>query len=78
MPEHILPDSLRIERHGGIAVVTLDRVAKRNALDSATVLGLGAFFRTPPEWVKAAVLAAGGERLVGFLTGRRAKIKESR
>lgn len=64
---HHLPDSLRLERCGDVAVVSLDRVSKRNALDSATVVALGDFFRTPPEWVKAAVLAAEGDHFCAGL-----------
>lgn len=62
-----LPDSLHLERSGDVAVLTLDRAAKRNALDSVTVVALGDFFRTPPEWVKAAVLAAQGDHFCAGL-----------
>lgn len=56
-----LPSSLVVEQHGAVAVVTLSRAAKRNALDDATVLGLGRFFAAPPSWAKVVVLAADGE-----------------
>ncbi|MFI7465101.1 crotonase/enoyl-CoA hydratase family protein [Nonomuraea sp. NPDC049646] len=55
-----LPPSLALERHGDVAVLSLNRPAKRNALDEATIAGLGAFFAAPPAWAKAAVLAAEG------------------
>ncbi len=43
-----------------VAVVMLDRPAKRNALDMETVLALGSFFGDPPDGVAAAVLASSG------------------
>lgn len=46
---------------GAVAVVTLDRPAKRNALDSGTVQALGGFFRRPPTDVAAAVIASSSE-----------------
>lgn len=56
-----LPSSLSLERRGAVAVLTLDRASKRNALDAATVRALGAFFMTPPSWAKVVVLAADGD-----------------
>jgi enoyl-CoA hydratase/carnithine racemase len=55
-----LPDSLRVELHGAVAVLRLDRAHKRNALDDATVLGIEAFFSAPPAEVRAVVLDAAG------------------
>jgi len=55
-----LPPSLVFERRDDVAVLTLNRVEKRNALDDDTVLALGAFFAAPPEWTKVAILAAAG------------------
>ncbi len=59
-PRPELPPSLRLERRDDTAVLTLNRPAKRNALDDTTVNALGAFFSAPPAWAKAAVLAAEG------------------
>jgi enoyl-CoA hydratase/carnithine racemase len=56
-----LPPSLRAERRGDIAILTLMRSHKRNALDDPTVFGIEAFFEALPEGVKAVVLAAEGE-----------------
>ena len=56
-----LSEFVRYEQRGPIAILTLDRPAKRNALDTATVLALGAFFGDPPADVAAAVLASSGE-----------------
>src|SRR3954452_12707421 len=55
-----LPKSLKIERRGTIAIVTLARPEKRNALNDTTVLGLEALFATLPASVKSVVLHAQG------------------
>lgn len=62
-----LPDSLAVERHGDVLVVRLSRVAKRNALDDATVLGLERLFTDPPEWARSAVLDAEGDHFCAGL-----------
>jgi enoyl-CoA hydratase/carnithine racemase len=62
-----LPDSLRVERQGDVAIVRLDRAEKRNALDDPTVQALGAFFAAPPEDVGAVVLAGAGEHFCAGL-----------
>jgi enoyl-CoA hydratase/carnithine racemase len=59
--EPALPTSLRLEQRGNVAVVTLSRPEKRNALNDATVQGLGSLFATPPSWARAVVLAAVGD-----------------
>jgi (methylthio)acryloyl-CoA hydratase len=59
----VLPSSLQVERHGTdgeVAVLRLSRATKRNALNDPTVLGIEAFFTTPPTGVKAVVLDAEG------------------
>src|ERR1041384_209913 len=53
-----LPKSLKVERRGAVAIVTLARPEKRNALNDRTVLGLETFFNTRPAGVKAVVLNA--------------------
>ncbi len=55
-----LPKSLKAERRGAVAILTLARPEKRNALNDATVLGLETFFATLPAAVKAVVLNAEG------------------
>ncbi|WP_284117163.1 crotonase/enoyl-CoA hydratase family protein [Streptomyces fragilis] len=65
--ENDLPASLSPARHDDIAILTLNRPAKRNALDDATVRGLGRFFDAPPPWAKAVVLAAEGEHFCAGL-----------
>lgn len=52
---------LTVDVRPPIAVVTLDRPAKRNALDMETVRALGSFFRDPPGDVAAAVIASSGD-----------------
>jgi (methylthio)acryloyl-CoA hydratase len=56
-----LPKSLKTERRGAIAIVTLARPEKRNALDDTIVLGLESFFATLSTGVKAVVLNAEGK-----------------
>ena len=62
-----LPDSLRLERDADIAILRLARPAKRNALNDPTVLGIGAFFSTIPEGVRAVVLHGEGEHFCAGL-----------
>jgi enoyl-CoA hydratase/carnithine racemase len=70
-----LPTSLAVERKGEVAILSLARPQKRNALDDATILGLEAFFAALPEDVKAVVLRGKGEHFssgldLGALTNR--------
>jgi enoyl-CoA hydratase/carnithine racemase len=51
---------LKVEIQDGIAVVTLDRAEKRNAVNDAMVLDLERFFSAVPDGVKAAVLTGAG------------------
>ena len=64
-----LPESLSVEldAEAGVAVLTLDRARKRNALDTATVLGLESFFTAPPEGVRAVVLQGDGDHFCAGL-----------
>ena len=62
-----LPPSLALHRDGPVAVLRLDRPAKRNALDDATVLGLESFFTAPPDDVRAVVLDAEGDHFCAGL-----------
>jgi enoyl-CoA hydratase/carnithine racemase len=55
-----LPPTLRAERHGSAAVLTLARPEKRNALDDATVAGIETFFAALPNDIRAVVLAGEG------------------
>jgi (methylthio)acryloyl-CoA hydratase len=55
-----LPPSLQARRRGAVAVLTLDRPAKRNALNDETVLGIERFFTHLPGDVRSVVLAANG------------------
>lgn len=52
---------LTLDLRHPVAVVTLDRPEKRNALDIETVQALGEFFRTPPADIAAAVLVSSGD-----------------
>ena len=60
MPQ-TLPDSLSLDVRGAVAVLTIDRARKRNALDTETVLGLERFFTAVPDGVRAVVLHGDGD-----------------
>jgi enoyl-CoA hydratase/carnithine racemase len=55
-----LAPSLVLERRDDVALLTLNRPEKRNALDDATIVSLGQFFAGPPAWARVVVLAAVG------------------
>ena len=57
---HDLPESLSIEYDGPVAIATLRRPQKRNALDDVTIRGLGRLFADLGPEVKAAVIDAEG------------------
>jgi enoyl-CoA hydratase/carnithine racemase len=72
MPTDIDPSlyaNLRIEHHDdGVSIVTLDRPAKRNALDVATIDELTTFFTLAQRaGVRAVVLAAAGDHFCAGL-----------
>lgn len=56
-----LPDSLRAEVHGRVLQVTLNRPAKRNALDDETMLGLERVFTGLHQDIGAVLLTAEGQ-----------------
>ena len=56
-----LPPTLKAERRGAVAVLTLARAQKRNALDDPTVRGIETFFNSLPQDIRAVVLAGEGE-----------------
>ena len=55
-----MPASLSAEMRGEIAILRLSRPGKRNALDLATVQGIGRFFSTLAPSVRAVVLHGEG------------------
>jgi enoyl-CoA hydratase/carnithine racemase len=56
-----LPPSLAYRRDGDVAILELNRAAKRNALDDDTVLGIERFVGAPPAGTGAIVLCAAGD-----------------
>jgi enoyl-CoA hydratase/carnithine racemase len=64
---HDLPSTLRVERQGSIAILTLARPEKRNAIDDATVLGIEAFFDSLDPEVRVVVLDAEGDHFCAGL-----------
>ncbi|HEX3550209.1 MAG TPA: crotonase/enoyl-CoA hydratase family protein [Candidatus Elarobacter sp.] len=57
----MLPDSVGFSREGDVGVLELRRVAKRNALDDATVIALERFASAPPDGLRALVICAAGD-----------------
>ncbi len=60
-------ESLRVERRGRVALLTLNRPSKRNALDDMMVLGIERIVRALPEDIGALVIAAEGEHFCAGL-----------
>lgn len=59
--------SLRVSVEGRVAVLTLDREAKRNAINDALIAELSGFCDEPPEGVRVIVLTgAGGHFCAGL------------
>ncbi|HEX8666502.1 MAG TPA: crotonase/enoyl-CoA hydratase family protein [Beijerinckiaceae bacterium] len=58
---------LAVEERGPVAVVRLDRPAKRNAVNDALIASLEQFFEAPPAEAKAVVLAGNGEHFCSGL-----------
>ncbi|MGV3652783.1 MAG: crotonase/enoyl-CoA hydratase family protein [Noviherbaspirillum sp.] len=56
-----------VELTGAVAIVSLDRVARRNALDDATIAALHDFFEEPPAGVKAVVVQGRGDHFCAGL-----------
>src|SRR5262249_30539070 len=70
-----LPRSLRADRRDPIAVLSLARPDKRNAIDDPTLAGIEAFFAALPDGIKAVVLNGEGDHFcagldLGELTAR--------
>lgn len=62
-----LPACVRVERRGGIAIVTLNRPEKRNSLSDELVLGLQTLFSTLPRDVQAVVMTGEGDHFCAGL-----------
>ncbi|MDX3895200.1 crotonase/enoyl-CoA hydratase family protein [Pusillimonas sp.] len=56
-----LPTCLSVSRRGAIAVLTLNRAAKRNALSDELVLGMQTFFSSIPADVQGVVMHGAGD-----------------
>ena len=65
MPE--LVPTLQVERDGPVAILTLNRAHKRNALDDDTILGMARYFQALPEDVRAVVLCGKGQHFCAGL-----------
>jgi enoyl-CoA hydratase/carnithine racemase len=62
-----LPSSLTAEFRGPVALLRLNRPAKRNALNEETVLGLERFFLTLPDDIRVVVLDGEGDHFCAGL-----------
>ncbi|MEL7027841.1 MAG: crotonase/enoyl-CoA hydratase family protein [Pseudomonadota bacterium] len=62
-----LPDCVRVERKGAIAILSINRPEKRNALSDELVLALQAFFSNVPDDVLAIVLQGAGDHFCAGL-----------
>jgi enoyl-CoA hydratase/carnithine racemase len=62
-----LPESLRVERDGDIAILRLNRPQKRNAINDPTIIGIGQFFSILPHEVRCVVLDGTGEHFCAGL-----------
>jgi (methylthio)acryloyl-CoA hydratase len=62
-----LPSTLRASRVDKVAILTLARPEKRNALSDETVLGIERFFTTLPADVCSVVIAADGDHFCAGL-----------
>jgi enoyl-CoA hydratase/carnithine racemase len=62
-----MPECLALEIRGTIAVLTLNRPDKRNALSEGLVLGLQFFFDTIPSEVQAVVMKGSGSNFCAGL-----------
>ena len=67
MAEVPLPGSIRVEVTGAVAVVSLARPAKRNALNLEMIEALKGLFGQPPAGVRAAVLRGDGDHFCAGL-----------
>lgn len=59
--------SLRVEIEGPVAVLTLDRPEKRNAINDALIAELSGFCDAPPPGVRVIVLTGAGEHFCAGL-----------
>jgi enoyl-CoA hydratase/carnithine racemase len=67
LPGVDLPSSLRATRVGSVAVLTLNRPSKRNAINDETVLGMERFFVGLPDDIACVVIAAEGDHFCAGL-----------
>jgi enoyl-CoA hydratase/carnithine racemase len=60
-------NDLQLEMHGSVAVITLTRPAKRNALSDGLILALRQVFETLPAQARAAVITGQGDHFCAGL-----------
>ena len=62
-----LPESLKVELRGPVAMLRLSRPHKRNAVDNVTIAGIERFFADLPSDVRAVVIHGEGEHFCAGL-----------
>ncbi|HUG63516.1 MAG TPA: crotonase/enoyl-CoA hydratase family protein [Methylomirabilota bacterium] len=62
-----LPQTLGVTRDGPVAILTLSRPEKRNALDDSTVEGIGRFFSDLDDAVRAVIVTGAGDHFCAGL-----------
>lgn len=65
-----MPDTtplIRTEQHEAIGIVTLNRPAKRNAINDQLIAELGEYFARPPAGVRCVILCGEGEHFCAGL-----------
>ncbi len=62
-----LPESLKVESRGPVALLRLSRPHKRNAVDNVTIAGIERFFADLPSDVRAVVIHGEGEHFCAGL-----------
>jgi len=59
-PTNAAQNVLTIKQEGPLAILTMNRPDKRNAMNDALLGALGAFFEAPPEGTRAVILQGSG------------------
>ena len=62
-----MSDSLSIDLDDGVAVLTLNRPDKRNAVDGPLIAALEDFFTAPPDGARVALLTGAGDHFCAGL-----------
>lgn len=67
MDQPHITDSLSVKLDGPVAIVSINRAAKRNALNDDAIRGLHRFFEHPAEDIKAVIVQGNGDHFCAGL-----------